>query len=690
LEALYKLNPVEEGVVFIREYDYPRTLLQNYSKQGDVSVVEATFDLLDSELSAVEAELGQGVLGEPPVRVNVTKHYSGQMLWSVDVDEEAIVRLVAGRIAARYDRDISGDPSIANLLDTLQEVKEDLLAEAEQAFEQEAALPIAVLLDDESGLGDKEADVGQTEIGAEPLVVDEQADTAGAIIEIALPPEFDTREIDEQTNFINKLLSNNGDVSLYVASKYLEGWLPKFVYFSEYHLLPGTISIEDLRKHLSKDKVTDGERTFLSLLKSEGAALEAFKNEQNSELAGIKQGVIGAAITERINSRWSQNEQLSVELSTNGTEVSINIADQKHGNVKVLFSRRSTGFKWFFSFMAYFAQFENDPSVVLLLDEPGLSLHASAQEDLLRYINGVLAKNESIMVGNPDLDKEKRTQIIYTTHSPFMIEADRLDRVRVVQDIGVKGTKISGDLVDVDVEDSGAYLPLQAALGYHLSQTLFVKSNCLFVEGPSDIDYLAILKEAVAMARSTVKNLTMLKDGWAIIPLGGHGEAARYINILKGNKLKVAAVLDYDPSDKKLINNIKPRLEQKRILLMTRYADPTTNPDAADIEDLFDRQLYLDLVNGAFNCASHPNGIITLAELGSGSQRITVEVGKCLQARGKDDKTIGKYSHDTPSRYMMQNHDKFLARIVANQPTLERASRLFEDLNNLLAESQRA
>ena len=75
--------------------------------------------------------------------------------------------------------------------------------------------------------------------------------------------------------------------------------------------------------------------------------------------------------------------------------------------MSVPFSERSAGFIWFFSFLVKFAQVrKGGGSLILLLDEPGLTLHGKAQADLLRYFGEKLAPKH---------------QVIFTTHSPFMV-----------------------------------------------------------------------------------------------------------------------------------------------------------------------------------------------------------------------------------------------------------------------------
>ena len=95
--------------------------------------------------------------------------------------------------------------------------------------------------------------------------------------------------------------------------------------------------------------------------------------------------------------------------------------ENKHHRVTVPLSERSAGFVWFFSFLAQFKQLKKSAGKsIILLDEPGLTLHGKAQSDLLRYIE------ERILPEH---------QVIYTTHSPFMVPAQRLADVRVVEDV---------------------------------------------------------------------------------------------------------------------------------------------------------------------------------------------------------------------------------------------------------------
>src|SRR5207248_1940064 len=141
---------------------------------------------------------------------------------------------------------------------------------------------------------------------------------------------------------------------------------------------------------------------------------------------------------------------------TTGTNIWAGVYDSRH-MVTTNLGTRSRGFVWFFSFLAWYSKLQriNEP-LILLLDEPGLTLHAKAQEDLLRYFEQELREEH---------------QLIYTTHSPFMVDPQHFERVRIVQDKGIDtmeplppaedGTKI---LTDVFEATGDSLFPLQGAL----------------------------------------------------------------------------------------------------------------------------------------------------------------------------------------------------------------------------------
>ena len=126
---------------------------------------------------------------------------------------------------------------------------------------------------------------------------------------------------------------------------------------------------------------------------------------------------------------------------------------------------RSTGLQWFFSFFLVFLNEKNDSHYgsILLLDEPGITLHPMAQKDLFAFFENL----------------SKDNQLIYTTHSPFLMDPDKLDQVKAVY-IGKDGySYVSSDLraranKGADSEQKAIY-PVHSALGLTISEVLFFR-----------------------------------------------------------------------------------------------------------------------------------------------------------------------------------------------------------------------
>ena len=240
---------------------------------------------------------------------------------------------------------------------------------------------------------------------------------------------------------------------------------------------------------------------------------EDFDDESNHERLIRELENAANSISDEIFRYWSQNSDLSVDLKVTAPEPGaeppldrgpifhVRVANHRH-RVTVPFDERSRGFVWFFSFLAYFSELEaaKEGDLILLLDEPALALHATAQRDLLRFMEDRLAPEH---------------QVLYTTHSPFMIDPEHLERARTVMDVTDEGTKISADVFCVDEE---TVFPLRAALGYTLGQGLFSSAKTLLVENPSDLIYLDLLG-----AELFERGMPTIDSDWVRVPVGGAG-----------------------------------------------------------------------------------------------------------------------------------------------------------------------
>jgi energy-coupling factor transporter ATP-binding protein EcfA2 len=427
--------------------------------------------------------------------------------------------------------------------------------------------------------------------------------------------------------------------------------LPKFFYFADYSRLPYSVKIQ----HILKDSnLNDAETTARALLKFGGTEDEYILNPDYERRKRELENVANV-LTEDVNNYWSQNPDLRVqpditqrtEQTPQGQqsvldEMKLRIWDNRH-SLSLPFTDHSAGFQWFFSFLAAFSEYEHrDPPVVILLDEPAVGLHAKAQADFLRFIEERLAK---------------RCQVIYTTHSPFMVQPGKLERVRLVEDRGKKeGAVLSSDVL---TRDRDTLFPLQGALGYDLVQHLFVSENNLVVEGTSDYAYLTLLSDFLAS-----KERPSLDPKWSIVPVGGADLIPTFVALL-GNHLKITVLVDSRKGGNQRLDRMARDgyLEEQRIILVGDMLGLKTG----DIEDLFEQEEYLHLYNKAFGKT------LDVKDL-QGSDPI---VSRIARYEGVD-----RFNHGRPADVLLRERDAILPRL--SEETLARFEKLFTRINNTL------
>lgn len=269
----------------------------------------------------------------------------------------------------------------------------------------------------------------------------------------------------------------------------------------------------------------------------------------------------GARLTQEIRKVWN-DQSLSLRLEVDGQYLQTLVEDEL--GVPVELDQRSEGFRWLVSFFVVFhAQAkDNLKDAVLLLDEPGLSLHALKQQEFRKTVSRLAEGN----------------QIIYTTHSPFMVGSDELDLVRVVEMTDRKiGTKVHTRLA---VDDPKSIYPLQAALGYDLAQSMFTHQKNLVVEGVTDLLYIEALNAAFLSDEGPG-----LDEGIAIVPAGSASKVVYYSTILTSQDLNVAALLDSDAAGTRAAEQdaLWQLLSKKRIL---RTGDHISEVRGSEFEDL--------------------------------------------------------------------------------------------------------
>ncbi|MFJ2758799.1 ATP-dependent nuclease [Nocardioides sp. NPDC087217] len=502
---------------------------------------------------------------------------------------------------------------------------------------------------------------GDMELPPSTAAAAEAAQTVGELVAALEAMEGPTAE--SQTVVARVGNWRRGDPTL-EAIDILNGRRPKFVYFGDYDTMPGKVSIPRLIAKRDTDEMTRGEQALLALLAIAGVKLEDFSEPESHEHLIRRLENASNSISDEVFEYWSQNKNLQVQLTVipqpeagapapldQGPLLQIRVHNLRH-RVTVPFDERSRGFVWFFSFLAYFSELESEAEqpLILLLDEPGLSLHGTAQHDLLRFIDERLAP---------------RHQVLFSTHSPFMVDARRFERVRTVVDADATGTTISSDVLRVDGESA---FPLHAALGIELTQSLFVGPEVLFVEGPSDVVYLQFLSDQVK-----AEGGEGLDDRWVLVPGGGITKLPAFLTLFGANQLTVAVLTDSSASNSAAITELR-KAEKLYAGGLVQVGDALGRPEA-DVEDLFDPKTYLELVNNAYAGALAAGGPLDPSDL-AGSDRVVRDVAGVFKDRGING---GKFSHFAPAGALLRTRSR-----KATKAERDRATTLFAAINRLL------
>lgn len=170
---------------------------------------------------------------------------------------------------------------------------------------------------------------------------------------------------------------------------------------------------------------------------------------------------------------------------------------------------------------------------------------------------------------------------------------DALESVRTVTESKDEGTKISAEAWSTDKD---ALFPLQAALGYSMSQSLFVGKNNLIVEGITDFWYLSCLSNIMREA-----GREHINEKIVISPAGGASKTALLAAMFAGQKLKVGVLLDTDAAGKRVRDDIvKSRIIKDNRVIFVNEAIEDVNREM-EFEDLFPESFYIDYVNKTYN-----------------------------------------------------------------------------------------
>jgi hypothetical protein len=413
--------------------------------------------------------------------------------------------------------------------------------------------------------------------------------SAGALVAAVKPNEAHMRELplDPKATLERAQTVQSAAELLAQMTSFATEHLPAFIYFDQYGILRTRIN---LTTYASKKDSQEAEvRTQAALFEwahvapdelqklgqpkqnaESQAAVERRKEERRTLLESAS-----FSLTGDWKNWWPQQREHRLHMTADGDDLVLQVSDDKNP-WRVDFQERSGGFQWFFSFYLTFLveSGKAHQGAILLLDEPGLHLHITAQQRLLSFFQTVSKKN----------------QIIYSTHSPFMVDGDHFDNVRTVYLKPDPNSGYTHTTVSPSTEPEGDHdtiLPLQAALGYSLAQTLFLGKKVVIVEGVTDYWVLKALSTELMKRRRQY-----LPDDMAVLFAGGTARVLPLVSLFlqpdqKAQRLVVLLDADKAGLDKaaKLKRDL---LRQDRSVALMSDTDLLGRPNV-EMEDVISR-----------------------------------------------------------------------------------------------------
>jgi predicted ATP-dependent endonuclease of OLD family len=564
LKALQQLNKPDEIPGFDSLRDYPRSKYNDITTKKilpkDVTVVTGWFELDEDDKKEVSVQFKDCTYIKYKNLDNKTYHYL----------ENAPEKI--------YYKDVKND-----LLRMVSHMDKQYLIENPDDDKNKPSILLTVLCS------------GWLEYS---IITDEKSKSLKKFLDenYSFVEEENTKEEERHTKLVSLV---NLNVERDNVLKILSSRTPVFILFNNYFKVKPSVHLEHLAKRTEQNLLDDeyydyGNLCLLKLLGftarelsdlgntqspsiNDATALQTYKDKLDSRSYQLNSASV--RLTEEIRTVWMPNpdrpEADKLKVTADGQYLKVVVEDDI--GVDIELDQRSEGFQWLVSFfVVFFAEaMDKHKNAILLLDEPGMSLHGLKQRDFRNTISRLAEKN----------------QTIYTTHSPFLVGPDELDIVKVVEMKNRKdGTKIH---TTISSSDPAGLLPLQEALGYDLAQSLFSQQRNLILEGITDYWYL----DATANLLREDK-IEILNDKIALVFANSAGKVVYYATILFAHNLKVAALLDSDVAGDQAAEqeNLVHTLGNKNIL---RTKDFVANIEKAEIEDLL-RETLIEIVKDEY------------------------------------------------------------------------------------------
>lgn len=350
---------------------------------------------------------------------------------------------------------------------------------------------------------------------------------------------------------------------------------PQFILFEDNSLLPRTIDIEDIK---NKNKKAEGYIGAENLLKIVNLDISTIESNPDNRILEDKINTISNKFTADFQKYWGQkigkNDKITIQISLKNHS---NTAEEnKKGKPYLIFyikdsngslypDQRSKGVRWFISFYIQLEAMSKDRKNVILIDEPGNSLHGKAQEDVLKIFEKI----------------KDNLQIIYTTHSPYLMDIEHAYRILAVQrdeEENNNHTKIMS-IQKLGGANTDTLLPLYTSIGVDLSHQRVIKSkNNVLLEEVSAFYYLKAFKQLIDN-----------KEEMYFLPATGATNLLLLSNLMCGWNLDFCVLLDDDSRGRGVYKKLlESKIRDENRLMRLK--------DMSGIEDVFDSKDFWTIV----------------------------------------------------------------------------------------------
>lgn len=573
LKALHKFNPATKEP-YNPQREFPRDrFTRDFKKGNDWPVCAVEFELSTAYRTTLKATLGT----EIPSKAVCTRYYDGSLKIS-------------------YNTAVSDDPVLSadfvKALDIFSKAARRLATPTPEQEEQTQQLRTSLA----SWATAKKEAIGDLQDLKNP---------AGVTLLKTVRDESNARS-NPQTADIVESLQETIETLLQRAQTEplperldaaIKEALPVFIYFENYGILDSAVYlprfIDDLARSPNEPRV----RTINAMFKHVGLEAKTItelgredaaeakrtgqpiteeiirRDQDRKELRAVKTNSASLDITRRF-SEWFHQRRHSIRYHADGDYFRIWISDDRRPGVEIELESRSKGFQWFFSFYMIFLVESDDghKDAVLLLDEPGLNLHPTAQQELIAFFEELADSN----------------MLVYSTHSPFLIDGEHIHRVRPVTEDETGHSRIT---IDGWPKDRETIFPLQAAAGYAMVRGLFQHKKNVLVEGMADYLYLHTLD---LLCRATSR--AALPNDIYMTPCGGTKQVGYIAALFLGQEVRPLILLDGDDAGRVRCDALLKELYTGKEQAVLMLSDVLGFPEC-ETEDILGENILLPLVS---------------------------------------------------------------------------------------------